>query len=110
MIKDQNVSYLAGDSASITVAVDDKNGVAMDLSVTTVTWYLRKNYSSDPLITKTTTEGGITIAGEDHDQAIIALTPADTENLLGSYVHEMAVEDALLNNVTVMRGSFVLEQ
>lgn len=106
MITCQDFEMWAGDTKALTVAVVDSNGdpiLQADLELYTILWVLSTAVDAAPTISKSNgVGGGITVTGDG--EFTIALVPANTAALSGTYYHEASVEDAGGQISTVLIG------
>ena len=87
----QNFEMHQGNDKSLVVSVVDNDGDPVDVSTATGAQYeLAKNQSSAVKITKTL-GAGISVSGST---ATVVLDDTDTEDLSGSYYHELELTDA----------------
>lgn len=86
----------AGDTKVLSVTVLDEAGAAVNITGTTIRWWLAKNAKKtglDVLIKKDTVDG-ITITDGPAGKFEVTLASSDTEGLKGSYYHEAEVDDS----------------
>ena len=105
----QNVVTRSGDSRRLQFTVTDAAGAAVDLTGATITWALATKLGGTTLLTKTI-GAGITVNGASAGQFYVAVDPADTASLAGTYYHEAEVVDALANKATVAVGTLTVIQ
>ena len=102
-------SMYSGDSVSIAVTVTDSTtGAAVNLTGATMTWALATAPGATALVTKTSTDGDITVSGVSSNVATVALEPADTAALSGVYHHELQVIDGASAVYTVYQGTLYI--
>lgn len=99
----QDIAIVQGDSFVITVTVTE-GGVAKNLTDATIKWACARRGSATVVLQKQT-GAGVAITNAAGGIFTVTLTPADTAALLGDYVHEAQVTDALLNVATVLTGA-----
>ena len=98
--ENQNFTMYSGDAKLITVTVEGLDMQQAD----EVKWVLKQ----DTITVKKDLDDGITI--NDSSSVTITLDPADTEDIQGSYKHEMEITDAGGNPSTVMRGTATINK
>lgn len=102
----QNFTMYSGNSKNI---VANLTGDSLNMSGASFTWVAKENDVSDvTLLTKTNTNGGITLPGGN--QIKIALTPSDTQTLEGSYYHECNMVDVNGNPSTLFVGTMTIKK
>jgi len=103
----------SGDSKVLQVTVKDEAGVAINITGATFTWALSKKKSSggfSPTLLLTKTVGsGITLVTPASGRLDIALLPADTDALKGSYYQELQMVDTATNKSTVLDGTITID-
>jgi hypothetical protein len=101
--KNQNFEMFAGDTKAVTVTV-----AGVDLTGATVKWAMKKSiFNAEPDVYKDTAAGISVITA---DKFTIALAPADTELLTGTYYHEASVTDVSGNVSTVLTGTITINR
>lgn len=101
--KNQNFTMTAGDSKYLDFPADFVVSAIQEIK-----WALKRSVSSSTNdIYKQLSTGGITV-DVANQQFTVALSPADTENLIGDYYHEAEITDTAGNvsTVTIGRGTF----
>ena len=107
-----DVTLHSGDTLILEVTVNDPTGSPVDLSSTTFAWALSKKSASAvaprgaALMTKALASG-ITLVDAATGRVDIALDPADTESLAGTYYHELQMTDTGVVS-TVLFGSVTI--
>lgn len=97
------VTLWSGDDYNINIHVLNSHRRAKDISGSTLKWLLAVNERCSPLLTKT--EGsGITMIDPAEGLAILAIDSSDTEDLAGSYYHELKLIDGDGNIRTIAYG------
>lgn len=97
------VTLWSGDDYNINIHVLNSRRHAKDITGSTLKWLLAQNERCSPLITKT--EGsGITMTDSSEGLAILNIDSTDTENLAGTYYHELKLIDADGNIRTIAYG------
>lgn len=94
----------AGDTKSLEVALIDRAGQPVDLAGAQIRWALSAQPGGGAVLSAKTLGSGIVCDAPETGVFTVSLDPADTESLLGNYVHEAEV--VLSNGVvsTVLRG------
>jgi hypothetical protein len=111
----QDIVHYKGDSATITISVQDGAGNFVNLSGATARWWMGKSVSAtgaDVYIKKAIGSGlEIDQPTTSEWDLVITLDPGDTENLtkVGTFYHEAEVVDADGNVSTVTIGKFTLK-
>lgn len=102
-------SMYSGDSVSIAVTVTDSTtGAAVNLTGATLTWALATAPGATALLTKSSTDGDITVSGASSNIATVALEPADTAILGGVYTHELQGVDGAGAVYTMYQGELYI--
>lgn len=107
---DQHVSIVSGDTVHLTVTVTDAQDNTVDLAGASVRWALSSRRDSTPTLTKSTSNGGVTITDAAAGEFRVELDPSDTASLSGSWTHEAEVTDASGNVSTVLSGSVSIRE
>jgi hypothetical protein len=103
--ENQKFKMTAGDSKIIEVPIEDM----ADLTGITAKYAMKKSiYSADSDLFKDTTSG-ITV-DVANKQLIITLSPTDTQNLSGDYLHEVEITDQSGNVSTIMTGTVTIRK
>ncbi len=105
----QHVRIWAGDAKNLNVTALDDDGGALNLTGGTLTWILRQDARSGPVLLTKTIGSGITVTNAAGGLFTVALVEADTQDLAGSYYHECVFEDSGGNPSTILTGNFILE-
>lgn len=105
----QNIVMVAGDTAEIDFTIFDRVGVPLDLTGVKIEWQMAWTASTPALISKSTTNGGITLTNAQAGQMKVLLAHADTTALFpGTYYHETKVLDSQGDIATAATGSATL--
>lgn len=99
--------FYSGDTMEITVTVTNSAGAAVDCSSVTIVYGLdtAPHSGGTPLISKASGAGDFTIGGGSNNEIAFTLDPADTEDLDGTYYHEMEITNAAGDVATVLEGT-----
>lgn len=99
-----NVDYTAyaGDTLSIAVTVTDETGTAWDVTWLTAKYILHNPLVAQTVLTKTSTAGQITLAG---NVVTVNIAAGDTAGLAGTYYHELQLTDIAGQVATVVAGN-----
>jgi hypothetical protein len=102
----QDFITYSGDAVSPVFTVLGSTGLPVDIStVTQITWFVRRDLSTAPALTKTKSGGGITFVTNGTDGKFqVNLLVADTTPLTGNYIHFASITDASGNVTTVTAG------
>lgn len=103
--------YHAGDARDLPVTVEHPDGTAKDISNGTAEWLLKDAASdtdANALLTKTTTDGGITITDAANGKLEVSIETGDTTGMSGTKHHRLRVTDSDGDRVTVFHGDFVI--
>lgn len=106
-VTDQDFSMYAGDSRTLTIAVVDGDGAAVNLTGASIEWGLWSDADATTLLISKSTSSGITIltqSGDTLGKFRVTLAPADTSGLQGDYRHEAEVTDGAGNISTTTTG------
>lgn len=88
-------SIYAGDSDRLEITIRDAAGNPVDLSGVDIVWGLARTGRSEPQLTKSTNDGGITVVDASAGRIDVAIAPEDTADLGGlSYYQELQLTDA----------------
>lgn len=109
----QHFEMISGDTATITVTVDDGAGGVVDLTGATVTFAMSKDkpgsrFNATAKITKTVGDG-VTLTDPTNGVMTVALDAADTDDLSGRYHYEIEVTDTSSNVATVTTGIITIK-
>lgn len=106
-VTDQDFTMYAGDSRTLTIAVVDGDGAAVDLTGATIEWGLWSETDPATLLISKSTSSGIAIltqSGDTLGKCRVTLSPANTSALQGDYRHEAEVTDGAGNISTTTTG------
>ena len=78
----------AGDDKTLEVTVLDQNGVAVDISSSTIRWRASRSKTKTADIIKKTGGAGISLSDPTNGVFTVTLDAADTESLTGIFYHE----------------------
>lgn len=106
----QNFRATSGDDIAIDVTVTDSDDAAVDITGCLIRWGARKVGETSTAISKSTTDGGITITDGPAGQFRVSLDPADTASLSGVFEHEAELTDLTGAVSTVCTGSMRIEE
>lgn len=98
-----DVTLVAGESKILSYHVVDEDGDAVTVTGATIKWELSRYRGSEAILTKSTTDGNITIATSTVEVEIDA---ADTADLEGLYYHELTIAD-LAGNTSKTQGTLL---
>jgi hypothetical protein len=100
----QNFSMYQGDDVRLGVTLVDAAGLPVSLVGATLKWGIaKKAIDGVPLLLKTI-GSGITVLDAVGGSFEVALTPSDTQSLVGDYYHEVELTDAASKRLTVLTG------
>lgn len=105
-----NDPYYAGDSLEITISVDDANGNNKDLSGASVSWVVAEKPGGSAVIDGSTTDVSVSVTDAAAGEVTVTVGNGVTDDLVGSYYHELEVTDSAGDVDTVMRGRFDVER
>lgn len=91
----QDFSIREGEDAVVAITITDENGTPIDLTNYTLKWQAaRSRKQVTPLIEKTDdTGGGLVVTDALNGELDLVLDSIDTEGIVGSLYHEMAILD-----------------
>ena len=102
---DRDIVLHAGDDIEIAVDVFDADDEPLGLEGATVLWVVAaRDADATRVLTKSTTEGGITM-DEPSNRFVIAIAAGDTAALAGRYRHQAQITDGAGNRSTVLTGT-----
>jgi len=100
----QNFEFIKGQDKSLTVAVVDDAGAAVNIAGAAIAWVLATDLGGTTLVSKSV-GSGITITNGPGGIFTVSLAEADTDALdNGWYYHEAQVEDTSGNKTYVTTG------
>lgn len=99
-----NFMMVAGDSKTLVVTVKDAEGVAVNITGSTIKWRAARSFGKAAVISKTTSSG-IQITDGANGQFTVTLSTSDTDDLLGVYYHEAEVTASDGTISTVLSGT-----
>jgi len=111
---EQDFSMHSGDDRVLEVTINDSAGSAVDISTATITWALSRISTTavEPkgaaLLTKTL-GAGVTLIDGPNGRCDVALVEADTDDLAGSFYHEMQIVISG-DTSTVMYGTVTIKK
>lgn len=102
----QNFSMYSGNTKNILVSVTSDGGASVTLDGSSVKWTLKEHDVSEAFLLQKTNGSGVSFVG---GQIKIALSPADTSALEGTYYHECELTDAIGNVSTIFEGYITIK-
>jgi hypothetical protein len=107
-------SLFAGNARKLAVSVvDDETGDPIDLTDVTVIWQASRGtaekFQAVPLLTKEV-GSGLTIVDEFNGQIEITLDADDTENLSGTFYHELLLVDVTGDQQNLIADTFTVKR
>jgi hypothetical protein len=113
-VPDRGEEYIEGDTARLVVTVTDDAGDAVNLTGATAAFALARTRGGDPLVTKSTDGGGITLTDPANGELTITIDGADTADL-GSprgrrHYYEVTIRDGSGQTVTVTTGTWTIHE
>lgn len=88
------IEIVSGDSFQVKVSVEKEDGTAKDLTNASIETVLAPREGASPLVTKTTSGGGVTITDATGGVFRADFTPSDTDVSAGRYYLEAEVTDS----------------
>jgi hypothetical protein len=108
-IENDLIEMYKGDTKKLRFFIHDENGVAVDLTGSSIKWEMSRKASSVTLISKATGGGGIDFTNPAGGFFIVTLDPSDTSELKArTYYHEAEMIDGSGIVATVAVGSIKL--
>jgi len=106
--------FVEGDSAKITVEIENDDGTPLDLTGKSVVFGLAPYAGRETLVSKSTTGGDVQITDATNGVVVIDLAPEDTSDLGGrggrDYHFEIQVNEGESVVVTVTRGTLTIHE
>lgn len=102
--------YFAGDSLEITITVDDADGNDKDLSGASVSWALAEKPGGAAVLDGSSTGVTVSVTNAATGEVTVTIAGGTTDDLVGSYYHELEVTDSAGDVDTVARGRFDVER
>lgn len=100
-----NFSMFRGDSKILQITIKDLAGQPVSLAgLQSARWAMAPKITSAPVLTKSL-GSGILIASESGGVLEVTLLPTDTQNLSGSYYHELEIIDVSGKVSTILTGN-----
>lgn len=114
MAAPQNFSLTAGDTGELDFSAYQADGTTpLDLTGADIVWKMTRfpGDAADPVVSKATGGGGITITSTSAGTFKVALDPADTADIAPlRYFHGVKVTDGAGNISTIATGFCVIRQ
>lgn len=104
-----NFSMTQGDTKTLVVSVKDAEGNAVSITDATIKWRAARSYGKTAVVSKSTVSG-VQITNGAGGVFAVALLPADTEDLIGTYFHEAEVTFADGTVSTVLTGTMKINK
>jgi hypothetical protein len=106
--------YIAGDTAQLVVTVTDDAGDPVTLTGATAAFALARTRGDDPVITKSTIDGGITLTDPANGELTVTVDGTDTADLGGPhgrrYYYEVTLGDETGQTATVTTGTWTIHE
>ena len=106
-LKPQHFGMFAGDAKTLVVTVRDLASALVNLTGATASFALAPSVAGPATLTKSTA-AGITLTDPVNGEMEIALDPADSLTLSGSYYYEAEVTDSVGRVGTVCFGNITI--
>lgn len=98
-----------GDTVNLVVSVEDSSGNAYNLAgVQEITFALARNENDTPIISKSQTDGEITVQDASGGTYQIKIEDGDTDGLSGQYYWDSEITASNDDVYTVAAGRFVI--
>lgn len=98
-----------GDSFPVQATVlDQVSGAAVDVSGALITWALSAAPGAPILLSKTV-GAGIEVEGVGNNVIVVTVDAGDTDTFLGSYYHEIQIEDGIGQVFTVLQERLIIK-
>lgn len=104
MAQENNFRMFSGDAKTLIFTVSDINSSAANITNHTVRWRVARDRYSSVLLTKSTTDGGITTTASTAGQFRVILNSTDTDGLKGVYYHEGELQSTASEKFTAVFG------
>ena len=106
-----NFTMFAGDTKVLVVSVTDVAGQAVDITGVLIRFQLAKSAKAETALISKTTVGnaGVAIVDGPAGRFDVALNPADTLALVGTYYYEAEIDDGGIIS-TVLTGQVQINQ
>jgi len=111
-VKVQNFTIYTADTRLVTVTVKDPSKAPVDLTGMLLTWKARLPGIEDSGLTKSTTDGTITLLDQTQTpgQCQFRIESQETEFLeVNTYPHQLRVEDPANGGAVVLKGDMTVE-
>jgi hypothetical protein len=106
--------FVEGDSAKITVEIENDDGTPLDLTGKSVVFSLAPYPGRETVVSKSTTDGDVQITDATNGVAVVELSPEDTSDLGArggrDYHFEVQLNDGESVVVTVTRGTLTIHE
>jgi len=102
------IDIRSGDNLSIVYTIVDENNAVVDLSGGTITWDILVSGTTTALVTKSSPSGGVELTTPTSGIATVALNPADTTGLRGTYQLDGEFTDSSSNVYTFEDGGIYI--
>lgn len=100
-----NFTMVAGDTKELIVSVRTTNGSAVNISGAEIKWQCARSHGKPSVLSKDTTNLGVTITDGPNGIFKVSLDPEDTEDLRGTFFHEAQVTFSDGTISTVLTGT-----
>lgn len=102
---------IRGDDETVEITVLKTDGTAKSITGASIEWEMYERYTRTSVVSKSTTDGDITITDGANGVFEIAIDGSDTQSLDGGrYKHEAEVTDSAGTTKTVTRGTVYLSE
>lgn len=97
-------TMVQGDTVALDFAIVDNAGDAVDLTGASIKWHMARSVYSEPDVEKALSDG-IAFVDDGEGTFTVTLDSADTEDLVGTFYHEVEITDSNGNISTPHTGS-----
>jgi len=100
--------FRQGEQFILSVALQDANQSAVDISQALITWYLYNGVGKLVATFDNQNFGGISYVTNGHDGALTLTISSDiTSNLLGTYRHNLFIDFGFGHKINPLSGKFI---